>query len=196
MNELTTRQKEIINAAIQLIHEGGIQNLSMRNLSCKLKISEPAIYRHFKNKLEVLLSILNYFSKESEKLFESIKTMDSSNLEKIKILFISKCEQFSKNPEYASILFSEEIFQNDNILSHKVLEIMQNNNKHLTKILTQAIDQGEIKNVIPQEHLAIIILGSLRLLVTKWRLTKFSFDITQESINVWTSINKMIIKEN
>ena len=53
----TERQQEIINVALKLINEKGIQGLTMKNLSKEIGISEPAIYRHFENKIEILLAI-------------------------------------------------------------------------------------------------------------------------------------------
>ena len=57
---LTERQQEIWDHAIALISEKGIQGLTMKNLSKRLGISEPAIYRHYENKIDILVSLLDY----------------------------------------------------------------------------------------------------------------------------------------
>ena len=59
--EYTARQIEIINAATELMNQGGIQQLTTKSLAEKIGFSEPAIYRHFKNKTDILSSVLNYF---------------------------------------------------------------------------------------------------------------------------------------
>ena len=43
----TERQQEIIDVALKLINNRGIQGLTMKNLSREIGVSEPAIYRHF-----------------------------------------------------------------------------------------------------------------------------------------------------
>ena len=55
---MTERQKTIVEAAIKLIDEGGIQNVTMKNIAARLDITEPAIYRHFASKNEILLAML------------------------------------------------------------------------------------------------------------------------------------------
>ncbi|MCK5675079.1 MAG: helix-turn-helix transcriptional regulator, partial [Spirochaetales bacterium] len=50
MKDLTKRQRQIIDISINIISERGIQDLTMKNLSSQLGISEPAIYRHFESK--------------------------------------------------------------------------------------------------------------------------------------------------
>jgi AcrR family transcriptional regulator len=63
---LTDRQLEIIQTSIKLISSKGIQGLTMKNLSKEIGISEPAIYRHYDNKIEILVSILDYFSSTTQ----------------------------------------------------------------------------------------------------------------------------------
>ena len=42
--KLTGRQQEILTAALKLLADGGMQNLTIRNLAEKLNITEPAIW--------------------------------------------------------------------------------------------------------------------------------------------------------
>ena len=60
---LTNRQNEIIEAALKLMAEGGIRELTIKNLAGKLKITEPAIYRHFRNKSEIVRTMIRKFGK-------------------------------------------------------------------------------------------------------------------------------------
>ena len=59
-NKLSSRQSEIINTAIKLIGEGGIQALTIKNISSEIGIAESALYRHFKSKTEVLSTLLDF----------------------------------------------------------------------------------------------------------------------------------------
>ncbi len=61
MARITTeeRQKTIIDEALNIIHESGYEALSIRELATRVKISEPAIYRHFLNKEDIILGISN-----------------------------------------------------------------------------------------------------------------------------------------
>ena len=64
MEKYTSRQIEIMEAATARIDKHGIQNLTIKNLAADIGLSEPALYRHFKGKNEILLSLLNYFISE------------------------------------------------------------------------------------------------------------------------------------
>lgn len=49
MTDFTPRQTEIIDKAIQLIDQKGIQGLTIKNLARETGVTEGAIYRHFDN---------------------------------------------------------------------------------------------------------------------------------------------------
>jgi hypothetical protein len=49
---MTHRQQEIVDHAIELIAEGGVQYLTIKRLASRLRVSEPALYRHFAGKAD------------------------------------------------------------------------------------------------------------------------------------------------
>ncbi|MDR3307471.1 MAG: TetR/AcrR family transcriptional regulator C-terminal domain-containing protein [Coriobacteriales bacterium] len=54
LGSLSARQLEIINAAIALLSEKGLNDLSLRDIAKKLGVQAPAIYWHFKNKAALI----------------------------------------------------------------------------------------------------------------------------------------------
>lgn len=54
---ISESQERIINAALDLLDEDGLNELSMRKLASRLHMQAPAIYWHFKNK-EVLIDYM------------------------------------------------------------------------------------------------------------------------------------------
>ena len=55
--ELNPRQQEIIEAALELLGEKGIQELSLRDIAKRMGIKAPALYWHFSSK-EVLIDYI------------------------------------------------------------------------------------------------------------------------------------------
>ncbi len=67
----TARQKEITEVALELISEKGIQGLTIKNLANKIGITEPAIYRHYDSKIDILIAVLDLFKQNTEHFFEN-----------------------------------------------------------------------------------------------------------------------------
>jgi AcrR family transcriptional regulator len=62
--KINNRRQDIINAAIDLFYEYGYQKASLRDLSRKVGLTQAAIYYHFRNKEEILFTIIEKFSNE------------------------------------------------------------------------------------------------------------------------------------
>ena len=52
-------QRMIIDAAVELLNERGLENLSLRQLAERLNVSAPSIYRHFADKADLLVAVLD-----------------------------------------------------------------------------------------------------------------------------------------
>lgn len=188
----TERQKEIIDVALNLIADKGIQGLTIKNLAREIGITEPAIYRHYENKIEILLSILDLFRINSVKLFEAAAGENSSALVKIEHLFKNHFATFTGNPSLVAVIFSEEIFRNEPVLVKKISEIVSQNDKMLISILSEGQSAGEIRNDLAAGHLAIMVMGALRLFVKRWQFSDYSFNLSGEGQAFLKSVMKMI----
>lgn len=192
MNTLTERQREIVDASIEIISKKGIQNLTIKNLSKKIGFSEPAIYRHFESKMEILLTILSMFENKMRKFNTLINSDKNSSLKQLNSIYKNHFSNFSKNPVLASVIFSEEIFQDDKRLSEKIYSIMDFNFEFILSIIKSGQRNGEIRLDIGAEQLVLIIMGSLRLIVKKWTLSDHSFNLKKDGEKLWKSINTML----
>jgi len=191
---MTTRQSEILKEAIKLIAEKGIQGLTIKNLANSINVTEPAIYRHFENKQQILVGILSLFSENKENFLATIGNDSINPIDKLKSIFESRFKYFAKNPAIASVIFSEELFRNDRLLSDRVFEIMNTSQKIMLEIIKKGQNLNTIINSVPAEQLAFIITGALRLIVTKWRLSNYSFNLEDEGLILWNSIEQIIKK--
>ena len=190
----TPRQKEIVQAALELISEKGIQGLTIKNLSKEIGISEPAIYRHFESKVHILMAILDVFKQNTEGMFKEELDRDLPAMEKISLLFSRNFEAFSQSPSLVPVIFSEELFRGESGLIGKVYEIISRNLNALINLIEEGQKNNEIRNDIEAGQLAVIIMGSLRLFIKKWQYSDYSFDIKKEGKKLIKSLKKLIHK--
>ena len=195
MTELTDKQEQIVEAAIELISEKSIQGLTIKNLANKIGLTEGAIYRHFESKVEILLTILYSFQSEASKLLGDYCDSNRPSLEMIEEIFHHHFEYFVAKPAVASVIFSESIFQNDSRLVKEVFRLLEMHEKALTCIIVKGQQAKEINNNIAAKEFVRIIIGSIRYTVTKWRLTDYGFDLLKEGRLMLESIKKLLRSE-
>jgi AcrR family transcriptional regulator len=193
MADLTKRQREIIESSAQIIEEKGIQNLTIKRLAASMKISEPAIYRHFDSKQEILITILDDFNGKIRNSL-ILKTADITDpLEQIKSVFKNHIRILTNNPTIASIIFSEEIFQNDKRLSEMVFSIMKMRKDVIIDIIKKAQNENKVRTDISADDFSLIFFGALRLLVKEWRLSNHSFNLKERGSALLESLLKVIV---
>jgi len=189
------RQIEIIEAATKLIGEKGIQNLTTKNLASEMGFSEPALYRHFKGKTEILESVLIFYK---EKLGEGLKQIISSDLKgiaKVEKMIEFQFNHFTKFPAIIMVIFAETSFQYDSVLSKVVSSIMNQKRLMVGKIIQSGQNEGNIRNDISADQLTTTVMGSMRFTVLRWRLSDFSFDLIEEGKTLWGTTEKLILKD-
>lgn len=193
MSRLTTeeRQTMIIDEAIKIIHDGGYQSLSIREIAKHVKISEPAIYRHFLNKEDIILGILNRMLDFDLLLNNNIAAAKSAKL-KIRQFVLFHFEFLEKNHEMTSVLFSEEMYNQSEILKKRLMYIIKKRKELLKSILDEAKNSGELIDVDTNELLSIV-LGVIRIIVMEWRLSNFSFSLVDRGKSILKTLDKLIL---
>lgn len=180
MKDFTPRQAQIIGAAIEIIAEKSIQALTIRSLSEKVGVSEPALYRHFESKTAILEGILDLFRRKNSEIFNRILVEEPVGDAQLKAVIRMHCHHLSENPAFSTVMFSETLFQDQRVLSQGVQNLMGTARKGITEILVRGQSVGALHRDIPVEQMVLIIMGALRLLVTQWHLGGYSFDLVAQ----------------
>lgn len=193
--DFTERQIEIMEAASLRIDKFGIQELTIKNLASDLSLSEAALYRHFKSKNEILLGLLTYFILEmNERLAVIIEDKELQPSELLKKVFVSQLNSFVQKPAIVSVIFSEGIFQFNKELSDKVSTMMALMQKNISALITRGQNEGVYAKLLGPDTITTIIMGSMRMVVLKWKLSGNKSNLVNDGKNVLNGLLKMIEK--
>ncbi|MCF6171124.1 MAG: TetR/AcrR family transcriptional regulator [Bacteroidales bacterium] len=191
---LSERQQQIIEESIKIIDDKGIQGLTIKNLSKAIGISEPGIYRHFESKTAILMSILNNFKEMAVILSGIMDTYEGSAAKKIGFMFTRMLSLFSESPSMVSVIFSEEIFKNEELLKNRIVEILNLHAQTIENIIVQGQAEHNVRNDIDEKNLALLVMGSLRLLVKRWDLNNHNFNLNREGQSLIAVLSKVLEK--
>ena len=168
---LTPRQAEIVDAALKLIAEQGIQHLTIRNLSTAIGVTEAALYRHFPGKTEIIQAMVSRFEEDVDDIGEVRGWIA------IEAALVRRTELVLAKPDLARVLFAEELFNDSPEIAQILHGMMQRHYKTMEQHFQEAVDDGAIRADIPMDTLFRLILGPLRLLIKQWGLSGGSFDL-------------------
>jgi AcrR family transcriptional regulator len=175
--QYSERQLQIINAAIKLMGEGGIQMLTTKNLALEVAVTEPALYRHFSSKAHLILQVLEYLKSRIIYRLTCIVDSDNTPVEKLRELVTRQFQAFVSRPEIVVVLLSEGLYQNNKELSSIVFSIMQESSSFYLQIIKDGQESGDFRSDVPAERIAFMIMGSMRFCVIQWHLSGNFYDL-------------------
>lgn len=196
MEKFTDRQIEIMEAATARIDAYGIQNLTIKTLAADIGLSEPALYRHFKSKNDILLGLLNYFITGMKNRISNIPVNPNAAAgDELRDIFKSQLQTFTDKPAIVSVIFAESIFHYDEGLSYKVSEIMELMHQYVNANIEKGQKAEQYGKLINASTLTTIILGGMRMIVLKWKLSGHKSNLMKDGKAVLEGILKMIEKK-
>ena len=104
------RRQEIINAAIDVFFEYGYHKASMRDIAQRIGVTQASLYYHFRNKEELLYTIVNQASNYLLFTLKSILKQKKDPIEKLKDIIMGQIFMIKKRRKEVKILIEDKKF--------------------------------------------------------------------------------------
>lgn len=190
--KISDRQLEIIEATGKILTISGVSGLTIKNLAKEMKFTEGAIYKHFKSKEEILISMLEYLSENMEERYAKIISEQRTPEENIKNLFQDQFSFFAKNPHFVVAVFTDGFMEESERINNSIQKIMSIRQKFMKPLIDEGQKLHYFTTIISTEEILHILMGSTRLLMYKWRVSNFKFNLEQKGSEMIESVFKLI----
>ncbi len=188
------RQQEIIESASKLLITKGIKGLTTKNLAQEMGFSESALYRHFNNKEDIIVLLLDYLSFNIKERLDVIQTQTISAEEKLHKIFKSQFIYFSQNPHFVIAILSEGLFDETEKINSSIMKIISHKLQIISHIIEEGKTNNEFTDTIPTQDIVHIIMGSFRMIMLKWKFSKFELDLMHQGTSIMTTAINLIKK--
>ena len=189
--KLSSRQLEIVEAAGRLLTRSGLCGLTIKNLAQEMHFAESALYRHFKSKEDILVSLLEYLANNIDERLQKISFSDRED-ENFATLFRNQFRFFNEKPYFVVAVFSDGLMEENQHINEMILKLIRVKVKYLTQIIQNGQKKGIFTSDIPSERLVDIIMGAFQLQMLKWRISHFQFDIIEAGEKMIQSLLSLI----
>ncbi|GAB4294080.1 MAG: TetR/AcrR family transcriptional regulator [Marinilabiliales bacterium] len=153
------RQEQIKRAVLDIIYTDGLKSLSTRNLAIRIGMSEGAIFRHFKSKQDIILSIIKDVYND---FIGSLRNIANSSVKpeiRLEKYICQTVKYLIDNKGITMLMFSEASNNNDEKLKSELLQIFNTQKKLISKIILDGIAQEIWDESIPVENVAMLYMG-------------------------------------
>ncbi|MEL7600143.1 MAG: TetR/AcrR family transcriptional regulator [Proteiniphilum sp.] len=167
-------KERIIAKAGDLFFQYGIKSVSMDELASSLGISKRTIYENFKDKEEILSSLLVSLRDERRKVFDSLIS-DKNNVVEIFIKII----EIQQSSPICNVKFFEDIQKYYPRANRNIEADKEKNKEFLVKFLQKGIEQGYIREDLNVEVTAFLVEQSTYIYIRATSLEKPLFTFSE-----------------
>jgi len=189
------RKKGIIDSAKALIIKEGIQSVTIKNLSKKNKISEPAIYRHFKNKRAILVALIENFEDSLLQVIDRPVRIYKNPLEQLREVMRTHMVLTEEKKGILFAITAESIHFNDDFLRRKILKVIEGYKTRIKGILQNAKKEGLLREDINLDAVSLTFFGLIQAAIVQFALTNYTIPPIAKFQTLWNIFLKGIGKK-
>ncbi len=178
---MSDRQDEIVATALRLIAEEGIQELTMKKIAAAIGITEPALYRHFTSKSQILAAVVDSMAAARSSLLRQPPAGAQDAISTILSFFVGHARLFTREPALTVVLFSEDLFRNDKVLLDRITLIVGDTMHIIQEALADGVRCGMLRPDLDPSMTALLLVGGFRQLVSSWRLAGCQFPLEERT---------------
>ena len=151
------RRSQIAHAALEIIAEGGLRSFTTRAVADHVGITDGTIFRHFKNKGEIMLAALDVLE---EKMFANDESLIADPLERLEAILSARIGLVGGAYSPGRLIFSEQLIHATGPEGRdKVAQWRVKNLGLLKSCLTELAEQGRLRDDLPPLALFPIVQG-------------------------------------
>ena len=184
-DEAEMTRKTILKESLGVFQKHGYSAATLEEIAGKAGITRGAIYWHFKNKADVLDTLIKEsFSLIDDKLKTAVKS-ENSPIKKIKKIIRTYLVTVEENKEFAAILdllyFKLEMVPE---LQYQMAAKKKVNKKRIRTMehcVIQAQVQKQIIKTVKANTIALGIIGLMDGLISQWLLDSSNLSLTKQA---------------
>ena len=159
------RREEILRAALFIVEQQGLDNLNTNAIAALIQLVPSAIYRHFKNKEDLIAALIDFIGERLQQNLQQATTQEGTALERLKSLFELHVKLLQEEPAIPRILYFLISSERNQELKKKMLAEIDAYVYETKKLLLQGKKAGEINPAVDVTAAAMMFLGMIQPLV-------------------------------
>lgn len=188
------RQPEIVQAALGVIGRLGVSGLTIHEAAVAAGMCEANIYRHFKNKQDLIRAVVEHIGGEVTSRAALLAASSGPPLEKLEKIIMAHTAMIAKNPGIPRLLFSD----GGMVTGGKIAQIMTSRIEGflatLTGLIEAAKSEGALRDGISARETATTILGLIQFSVLRWIGNQAEGKLLDDVAALWLNLRKLLVK--
>ena len=178
------RREQLIEVATKLFARNGYEATTTSAIALAAGVTEPILYRHFKNKQELFIAIVRSVSDVTLKAWQAIVAHEQDPIRRIKLCCEAIPDHIKRNGDAYHVLHGALSTSRDK----KVMAVMKEHYQQIERFFAQLVADGQKagafrKNLDPKSAAWQLILSGIGYAMISLNLGPIERDTTREIID-------------
>jgi AcrR family transcriptional regulator len=189
------RREQIAEAVLSLVAAHGVNRLSMARVARHVGLVPSGIYRHFKNKDEMILAALDRIEARLQANIRAAAEESPDPLEQLRILLMRHVRVIREGRAVPRIVFSDDAHSGHPERLARVQKILGAYLGRLAELVRQGQADGTIRPDVDPSTAALMFMGIVVPAGILWHLTDGGFDVTKHAERAWQIFRRAIVAQ-
>jgi AcrR family transcriptional regulator len=186
------RRAQISQAALEVLAGQGVRALSVGAVARRVGLVPSAIYRHFRNKDEMLLAALALFRERMLGHVRAVREESPDALVRLERLLGRHVRMIRDNLAMPRVVFSEGLAGASGAARELALGNIRLYLDGVAGIVREGQAAGALRRDLAADTLALMFLGLVMPAAVLWHLTEGGFDVTRHAARAWRAFREAI----
>ncbi len=163
------RKVEIVETVMGLLADTPLEQMSTRCIARAVGVSQPALFRHFRNREALLLAVIDEARDELASSAEEVFRTHAAALPRIRAMVAAYMAHVERNPGLPRLLFANAGAAADPV-SAALRHLLAMQRALLGQLVYQGQAEGSFAAEIDPGQAALALIGALQATVLHWQM--------------------------
>mgnify|MGYP003819837571 CR=1 FL=1 len=183
--ESPLRREQIADAALKIVVEQGVGAVTVRRVAEAVGISAAALYRHYKNKADILVVVLEEHHEILVNDIRQSRAEAQSPLDALRILYLRNMAQVERYCALPVIFLSDVLWFDDDRLRELKLRHHHTLREAFLEMISAGQASGEIRSDIRSGEIFIFFLGLIAMPAMMRARSPEDVDLPRQTKSNW-----------
>ncbi len=185
---------EIAEVALEIINRRGLKDLTITAIANEIGVVPSALYKHYKNKEEILDEVLALVREKFRENIQKVKKEHLTSLAQLDAILARHINFIRERKALPRILFSEEIIGDSKRRKKVLAKIIKEQIENISQIISEGQKSREIRKDLDPISLAIMFLGIVQPAAILWHASEGEFDLVDYAKKAWNYFKEFLMK--
>jgi AcrR family transcriptional regulator len=166
----SVRRRDIVEAALIMLRDQGVERLTTRSLSRAVSIAQPTLFLHFGSKTQVLSAVIDAVRERLQEGYAALRLEPDGARQRLSAVVRFHLDFIERQPAMARLWFAEELHLHDAVLRERLQSLVNFSLDVLARHISACQQAGQIDVALDARRCAVLLLAAMQGMALNWIL--------------------------